>query len=232
MTYGQFEQFIRNLTRVMGAVNTRLQRNLTLRERVARRRSKGHGEPVFRGVRPQAVRPGYANHGEVHGHRRAGRGGAGQLLAIDAVARHAVDPRRAGYLKRRYLAVFPEPSGQAGLPGSQGCVSDLGRGVSPKTRPADLRDGAAFDRAAFETALEETVDIIVIDQQPSLTLVQLNRLIAAENVIIPQTMKGFGLATLATYVTSIGEYLEFALSFEPHLPTRGFAARFIEDHWS
>jgi len=57
----------------------------------------------------------------------------------------------------------------------------------------------------------------VIDQQPSLTLVQLNGLIAADNVIIPQTMKGFDLATLATYVTSISEYLEFVLSFEPDL---------------
>ena len=37
MAYGQFEQFIRNMTRVMGTVNTKLQRDLTLRTRVARR---------------------------------------------------------------------------------------------------------------------------------------------------------------------------------------------------
>ncbi|KKK87098.1 hypothetical protein LCGC14_2756630, partial [marine sediment metagenome] len=37
MAYGQFEQFIRNLTRVMASVNTKLQRDLTMRSRVARR---------------------------------------------------------------------------------------------------------------------------------------------------------------------------------------------------
>jgi len=37
MAYGQFEQFIRNLSRVMGSVNTKLQRDLTMRSRVARR---------------------------------------------------------------------------------------------------------------------------------------------------------------------------------------------------
>ena len=37
MAYGQFEQFIRNMSRVMGAVNTKLQRDLTMRTRVARR---------------------------------------------------------------------------------------------------------------------------------------------------------------------------------------------------
>lgn len=37
MAYGQFEQFIRNMTRVLGAVNTKLQRDLTLRTRVAKR---------------------------------------------------------------------------------------------------------------------------------------------------------------------------------------------------
>lgn len=56
--------------------------------------------------------------------------------------------------------------------------------------------------------------MIVIDQQPSLTLMQLNGLVAADNVVIPQTMKGFDLATLATYVSNIGEYLEFIMGFE------------------
>ena len=37
MAYGRFEQFIRNMSRVMGSVNTRLQRDLTMRSRVARR---------------------------------------------------------------------------------------------------------------------------------------------------------------------------------------------------
>lgn len=37
MAYGQFEQFIRNLGRVMQIVNTKLQRDLTMRSRVSRR---------------------------------------------------------------------------------------------------------------------------------------------------------------------------------------------------
>ena len=37
MAYGQFEPFIRNMSRVMGAVNTKLQRDLTLRTHVTRR---------------------------------------------------------------------------------------------------------------------------------------------------------------------------------------------------
>ncbi|WP_299288204.1 ParA family protein [uncultured Tateyamaria sp.] len=93
---------------------------------------------------------------------------------------------------------------------------DAGNG--PRTRPEDLRDGSgAFDVARYEQALNETVDVIVIDQQPSLTLMQLNGLIAADNVVIPQTMKGFDLATLATYVSNIGEYLEFIMGFEADL---------------
>ncbi|WP_299154517.1 ParA family protein [uncultured Tateyamaria sp.] len=93
---------------------------------------------------------------------------------------------------------------------------DAGNG--PRTRPEDLRDNSgAFDVARYEQALNETVDVIVIDQQPSLTLMQLNGLIAADNVVIPQTMKGFDLATLATYVSNIGEYLEFIMGFEADL---------------
>ncbi|KKK80181.1 hypothetical protein LCGC14_2826060, partial [marine sediment metagenome] len=91
-------------------------------------------------------------------------------------------------------------------------------GYGPKSLPANFRDaGGAFDHETYQAALNETVDVIVIDQQPSLTLVQLNGLIAADSVVIPQTMKGFDLATLSTYVSNIGEYLEFILSFEPDI---------------
>ena len=46
---------------------------------------------------------------------------------------------------------------------------------------------------------------------------QLNGLVAADSVVIPQTMKGFDLATLSTYVGNIGEYLDFIMSFESDL---------------
>lgn len=69
----------------------------------------------------------------------------------------------------------------------------------------------------FESALEETFDVIIIDQQPALTLTQLNGLIAADTCVIPQTLKGFDLSTLSTYIGSIGEYLETVLTFDDSL---------------
>ena len=49
MAYGQFEQFIRNMRRVMAQVNTKLQRDLTMRSRVSRRFSQT-GVAEFLGV--------------------------------------------------------------------------------------------------------------------------------------------------------------------------------------
>ncbi|MEI4263972.1 ParA family protein [Roseovarius sp. D0-M9] len=79
----------------------------------------------------------------------------------------------------------------------------------PKTLPEDLLgpDGKFYTRV-YNEALTETLDVIVIDQQPSLTLMQLNGLMAATNVVIPQTMKGFDLSTLTSYARSISEYVE------------------------
>ena len=333
MAYGQFEQFIRNLSRVMGAVNTRLQRDLTLRERVARRWSMtevaefldidvthlsklSNEEPAFpegqRGGRERtfspseimlirallASRPGAKKtylHWREEGSRPlvvtfgAQKGGTGKSLTAAHFAQYVnlfyglrvgiidADPQATAslYFAGSDLRLFdPETPTMARFmgidaPGEAPAQADAetldgywqstpwpgvrlipggpdiqngdislflqsregrpvyrvlkdalttwGEAHPPATRPADLRDGTTFDAARFEAALNETVDIIVIDQQPSLTLVQLNGLIAADNVIIPQTMKGFDLATLATYVTSISEYLEFVLSFEPDL---------------
>lgn len=86
----------------------------------------------------------------------------------------------------------------------------------PKTAPEDLRDkNGNFDQEAYENALHETVDVIVIDQQPSLTLMQLNGVVAADTLVIPQTVKGFDLSTLSTYVNSLREYFEFIISDDP-----------------
>jgi len=333
MAYGQFEQFIRNLSRVMGAVNTRLQRDLTLRERVARRWSMtevaeflgidvthlsklSNDEPDFpagqRGGRERtfspseimlirallASRPGAKRpylHWREPGSKPivvtfgAQKGGTGKSLTAAHFAQYvnlfyglrvgvidadpqataslyfagsdlklfdpdtptmakfmgidapgeAVEPPDAETLDSYWQSTpwpgvrlipggpdiqngdislfFLSRQGKAVYRVLKDALASWGAGYPPKTRPTDLRKDGEFDRAAFDAALNETVDIIVIDQQPSLTLVQLNGLIAADNVIIPQTMKGFDLATLATYVTSISEYLEFVLSFEPDL---------------
>ncbi|MFZ3584126.1 ParA family protein [Loktanella sp. DJP18] len=80
----------------------------------------------------------------------------------------------------------------------------------PKTAPEDLMlsDGS-FDNDAYERALTECVDIVVIDTAPSLSLAQVNAVMAADTLIVPQTMKGFDLSTLHTYLGSLEEYLYF-----------------------
>ncbi|WP_209508140.1 AAA family ATPase [Ruegeria sp. HKCCSP335] len=92
-------------------------------------------------------------------------------------------------------------------------------GMGPRTRPMDLRDtDGNFDMEAYQNALTETVDVIIIDQQPSLTFTQMNGLIAADCVIVAQTMKGFDLSTLTGYVTNIRDYTSVVTQHDPSFP--------------
>ena len=336
MAYGQFEQFIRNMTRVMGAVNTKLQRDLTLRTRVARRFSMTEvaqllavdttyltrlsgDDPQFpdgertgreRTFSPSEIMLIRALIGSNPGARRehlhwrkpgepvkvvtfgAQKGGTGKSLSAAHFAQYInlfyglrvgiidADPQATVslYFADESLPLFdPDTATLADFmgvddPGAQDvtqrtaeelnaiwhatpwpgvrlipgganiqngdislfflsqsarvpvyrvlkdAISTWDKGNAPTTRPEELRaaDGS-FDTEKYAQALDETLDVIVIDQQPSLTLMQLNGLIAADNVVIPQTMKGFDLATLATYVSNIGEYLEFIMGFEADL---------------
>ncbi|KAF0674690.1 AAA family ATPase [Profundibacterium mesophilum] len=336
MAYGQFEQFIRNLTRVMSSVNTKLQRDLTMRSRVSRRFSMTEAaeflgvdatyltrlsadEAMFpdgersgrsRTFSPdeimliRAIMASNPNAKRSYLHWRkpgdplkvvtfgAQKGGTGKSLTASHFAQYLnlfyglrvgvidADPQATAslYFADETLPLFkPETHTMAEFmgvddPGAErlnernaeeldaiwqktpwpgirlipgganiqngdislfmfsrrgqipvyrilkDAIARWDEGLGPRSVPSDFRkDGGAFDHAAYEAALTETVDVIVIDQQPSLTLVQLNGLIAADNVVIPQTMKGFDLATLSTYVSNIGEYLEFILSFEPDI---------------
>lgn len=90
-------------------------------------------------------------------------------------------------------------------------IAEWDRAFPPKTTPEDLvgPDGT-FDDEAYERALNECVDLIVIDTAPSLSLAQVNAVMAADTLIVPQTMKGFDLSTLHTYLGSLDEYLYFA----------------------
>jgi len=336
MAYGQFEQFIRNMSRVMGAVNTKLQRDLTLRTRVARRFSmtevasflavdttyltrisnedasfpigkRSGRERTFSpseimliraiiGANPAAKRPylhwrkpGEAVKVVTFG---AQKGGTGKSLSAAHFAQYVnlhyglrvgvidADPQATAslYFADDTLPLF-EPDtatladfmdvdqpgaekvgGRTGaelnaiwrqtpwpgiklIPGGaniqngdislffmsqqtqvpvyrvlKDAIATWDAANGPRT-PLEAMRGAdgEFDLAAYQQALDETVDLIVIDQQPSLTLMQLNGLVAADSVVIPQTMKGFDLATLATYVSNIGEYLEFIMGFEADL---------------
>ena len=66
-----------------------------------------------------------------------------------------------------------------------------------------MSQGQGRSAAKLESALTETLDVIIIDYQPALTLFQLNNVMASTSLIIPQTMKGFDIATLSTFVTGL-----------------------------
>jgi chromosome partitioning protein len=83
----------------------------------------------------------------------------------------------------------------------------------PKTQPEDLRDeNGKFLDDKFEAALNETFDLIIIDCAPALTLTQLNSVVAATTLIVPNTLKGFDLSTLGVYLSSLDDYFTFTQS--------------------
>jgi len=80
----------------------------------------------------------------------------------------------------------------------------------PRTRPEDLRDkDGRFLEDKFKSALTETLDVIIIDCAPALTLTQLNSVVAATTLIVPNTLRGFDLSTLKVYLSSLDDYLRF-----------------------
>lgn len=87
-------------------------------------------------------------------------------------------------------------------------------GHVPKTAPDELVQDGKVDTIKLDAALNETLDCIIIDYQPALTLFQLNNVIASTSLIIPQTMKGFDIATLSTFITGLRGMLQHILSHE------------------
>jgi chromosome partitioning protein len=89
-------------------------------------------------------------------------------------------------------------------------------GNQPQTLASDLRrvDGS-FDQEAYQAALYETLDVIVIDQQPSMTILQMCGPMAADSLIIPMTMKGFDLSTLSIYAASLASYMDVISEDDP-----------------
>lgn len=78
------------------------------------------------------------------------------------------------------------------------------------TQTQDLIDGnGKFRPQTFRDSLSETLDLIIIDSAPSLTLSQLNTVVAASTLIIPNTMRGFDLSTTRIYLSSLNDYLRF-----------------------
>ena len=84
----------------------------------------------------------------------------------------------------------------------------------PRTEPNELVVDGQVDPDRLESALVETLDCIVIDYQPALTLFQLNNVIASSSLVIPQTMKGFDIATLSTFVNGLLGMLQAILRNE------------------
>lgn len=98
-------------------------------------------------------------------------------------------------------------------------ISKWENAYSPKTKPKDLRnENGEFDLGAYQEVLDETLDVIIIDQQPSLTVSQLNGLLASDTIIIPQTMKGLDLSTLTSYVENLGAQVDFVADFDQDMP--------------
>ncbi|MEL6609317.1 MAG: ParA family protein [Pseudomonadota bacterium] len=87
-------------------------------------------------------------------------------------------------------------------------------GHTPVTDPGSLAPDGTVDKARLDAALNETLDVLIIDYQPALTLFQLNNVIASTSLVIPQTMKGFDIATLSTFVNGLLGMLQHILSHE------------------
>ncbi|MEL6205730.1 MAG: AAA family ATPase [Pseudomonadota bacterium] len=87
-------------------------------------------------------------------------------------------------------------------------------GHPPRTAPNELVKDGRVDRDRLHTALNETLDCIIIDYQPALTLFQLNNVVASTSLVIPQTMKGFDIATLSTFVNGLLGMLQHILRNE------------------
>ena len=80
---------------------------------------------------------------------------------------------------------------------------------TPQTSPESLHTkNGGIDQQRFQNALTECLDVIIIDYQPALTLFQLNNLIASTDLVVPQTMKGFDLATLNTFMSNLHDLVD------------------------
>lgn len=85
-----------------------------------------------------------------------------------------------------------------------------------KTRPEDLIDeDGRVKWDEYEAALNETLDVIVIDCAPSLSMAVLNAIVAADTLIIPQPMKGFDLSTATVFLGSALAYMEVVHDTDP-----------------
>lgn len=74
-----------------------------------------------------------------------------------------------------------------------------------KTRLEDCWKDGRFDKRAFDLGLDETLDLIVIDCPPNISLSMIGVLLAADSLVVPQTVRNIDLATLQAFMGSIDE---------------------------
>lgn len=89
-------------------------------------------------------------------------------------------------------------------------IERWGAAHQPRTVPTDFAGPhGSFQKDLYDAALTETLDVIIIDTPPSLTVSTLNTVVAADSLVVPQTMKGFDLTTLHVYLQNLQDYFEF-----------------------
>ena len=90
-----------------------------------------------------------------------------------------------------------------------------------RTDTKDLVDeNGSIREDVYQAAMKETLDVIIIDCAPTLSLSVLNAIVAADMLIVPQPMKGFDLSTLSVFLGSAASMLEFVSVNDPTLKFR------------
>jgi chromosome partitioning protein len=74
-----------------------------------------------------------------------------------------------------------------------------------KTELKDCWSNGRFDTRAFDAGLDETLDLIILDCPPNISLSMIGVLLAADSLVVPQTVKNLDLATLSAFMGSIEE---------------------------
>ncbi|MGX9849119.1 AAA family ATPase [Limimaricola cinnabarinus] len=74
-----------------------------------------------------------------------------------------------------------------------------------KTEVTDCWSNGRFDARLFDAGLDETLDLIIIDCPPNISLSVIGVLLAADSFIVPQTVRNVDLATLSAFMASVDE---------------------------
>lgn len=103
----------------------------------------------------------------------------------------------------------------------QSAIKRHGDAFPPVTLPEDLTDeNGRLKEDVYERALNETLDVIIIDCAPSLSLAMLNTITAATSLVVPTSLKGFDLSTLQVYLNSASDMMSVITADSNHVYPR------------